>query len=126
MKDPTTIILCRRMRRTEAGKFLALERLNFLPISARPSGVGDSKPMNTPAHPALAASVRSSSSSAKLMVVCATHCLCRFAQAKARKSSLARSICAVVVPMRLSSTTKTRFSLMDRNSSTTSAMGRCR
>ena len=35
--------------------------------------------MKTPRHPAFAANVRSSSSSAKLMVAWAIHCLCRFA-----------------------------------------------
>ena len=73
MNEPTTRMLCRWIRRTEARKSRPLSRLNFLPISRSPSGVGDSKPMKTPRHPALAASVSSSSSSAKLMVAWAIH-----------------------------------------------------
>ena len=126
IKEPTTRILCRWMRCTEAGKSRPLVRLNFLPSSRSPSGVGDSKPMKTPRHPAFAANARSSSSSAKLMVAWAIHCLCRLAPARARNNSLARATCSGRVPMRLSSTTSTRFSGMDRNSRTTSATGRCR
>jgi len=57
-KRTTTRMLCRCMRRTEAQKSRPFRRLNFLPSSRSPSGVGVSKPMKTPLHPAFAANAR--------------------------------------------------------------------
>ena len=95
MNDPTTRMWCRWMRATDAARFRPLCRLNRLPISVSPSAVGDSNPMKTPAQPACAASVSSSSSSAKLIVACAIHSLPRFAAAMARNSVLgARDVLA--------------------------------
>ena len=69
MNEPTTSMLRRWMRSTDPRMSRPDIIADFCPISGRPSGVTASNPTNKPMHPAEAASSRSSSSSAMLIVV---------------------------------------------------------
>ena len=52
MNEPTTRMLWRRIRSTDAGISRPDSMADFLPNSGRPSGVTDSNPMNRPMQPA--------------------------------------------------------------------------